>query len=59
MRTLTFHARIIPIYLDKPPDTVALDTGVNIGISRAALNVMYIEAYKATLDAIPILITLR
>jgi hypothetical protein len=46
-----FPRRIVPIYLDKPPDTVALDNGVNIGISRATLG-MSVENYKATLDRI-------
>ena len=47
----SFPRRIVPIYLDKPPDTIGSDTGVNIGISRATLS-MSVEAYKVTLEAI-------
>jgi hypothetical protein len=46
-----FPRRIVPIYLEKPPDAIAGDEGINIGISRTTLN-MSLEAYKATLDSI-------
>jgi hypothetical protein len=42
---------IVPIYLEKPPDTVAAEEGINIGISRATLN-LTVEAYKATIQNI-------
>ncbi|HEX4748375.1 MAG TPA: toll/interleukin-1 receptor domain-containing protein [Bryobacteraceae bacterium] len=32
-----FRRRVVPIYLEKPPDVLAEDEGVNIGISRTTL----------------------
>ena len=46
-----FPRRIVPIYLDKPPDAIATDNGVNVGISRATLS-MSVEEYTATLETI-------
>ncbi len=46
-----FPRRIVPLYLDKPPDAIATDNGINVGISRATLS-MSLEEYKATLDAV-------
>jgi transcriptional antiterminator Rof (Rho-off) len=46
-----FPRRIVPIYLDKPPDAIASDHGVNVGISRATLS-MSVEEYRATLENI-------
>jgi hypothetical protein len=50
-RSPDFPRRIVPIYLDKPPDAIAADAGVNVGISRATLS-MSVEEYKATLETI-------
>jgi hypothetical protein len=46
-----FPRRIVPIYLGKPPAAIAEHEGINIGISRATLN-MTLEEYKATLQNI-------
>ena len=43
--------RIVPVYLERPPDTIAGEEGINIGISRATLN-MTLEEYRATLENI-------
>lgn len=46
-----FPRRIVPMFLDKPPDPIAADNGVNIGISRATLN-LSVDDYNATLKKI-------
>jgi hypothetical protein len=46
-----FPRRIVPIYLDKPPDAIAADNGINVGISRVTLS-MSVEEYRATLETI-------
>ena len=38
-----FPRRITPIYLEKPPDAVADKQGINIGISRATMNMSVAE----------------
>jgi len=43
-----FKRRIVPIYLDSPPDTLADTEGINIGISRSTLAVTLAE-YEAGL----------
>ena len=43
-----FRRRIVPIYLDKPPDVLAEDEGVNIGISRDTLSLSF-EDYESAL----------
>ena len=43
-----FKRRIIPIYVDGPPDTLSDMEGINIGISRSTL-AMTFEEYEATL----------
>jgi|GEM_PF-3888221 len=43
-----FRRRIVPIYLEKPPDVLAEDEGVNIGISRSTLALTF-EEYEAGL----------
>ena len=40
--------RIVPIYLEKPPDAIEAKQGISIGISRDTLN-MTLETYRATL----------
>lgn len=46
-----FPRRVVPIYLDKPPDAIAADNGVNVGISRGTL-ALSLDEYKATLEKI-------
>jgi hypothetical protein len=46
-----FPRRIVPIYLEKPPDAVVEKQGVNIGISRTTLN-MTVPQYTAGLQTI-------
>jgi TIR domain len=46
-----FPRRIVPIYLGKPPETVADKQGINLGISRTTMNLTMAE-YEATLQAI-------
>jgi hypothetical protein len=41
--------RIVPIYLDTPPDILAGNEGINIGISRATLE-LSLEEYSASLE---------
>jgi hypothetical protein len=41
-----YPRRIVPIYLAKPPDSIAADQGLNIGISRAKLE-KTVEEYEA------------
>jgi hypothetical protein len=41
--------RIVPIYLDTPPDTIAGNEGINIGISRATLS-LSLEEYAESLQ---------
>jgi hypothetical protein len=43
-----FRRRVVPIYLEKPPDVLAEDEGVNIGISRSTLALTF-EEYEASL----------
>jgi hypothetical protein len=43
-----FPRRIVPIYIDKPPDLLASTEGINIGISRAILNDP-LQVYEARL----------
>ena len=43
-----FRRRVVPIYLEKPPDVLAEDEGVNIGISRTTL-ALTPEEYEASL----------
>jgi TIR domain-containing protein len=43
-----FPRRIVPVYLDKPPDILAEDEGVNIGISRSTLASTF-EEYESGL----------
>ncbi len=43
-----FRRRVVPIYLEKPPDVLAEDEGVNIGISRSTL-ALTLEEYEASL----------
>lgn len=43
-----FRRRVVPVYLEKPPDVLAEDEGVNIGISRDTL-AMTPEEYEASL----------
>ena len=45
----SFHRRIIPIYVDRPPDALSDTEGINIGISRSTL-AMTFEEYEATLS---------
>lgn len=44
-----FRRRIVPVYLEKPPDVLAEDEGVNIGISRDMLSATF-EEYEANLS---------
>jgi hypothetical protein len=46
-----FPRLIVPIYLEKPPDTAADKQGINIGISRTTMN-MTLTEYKAKLQTI-------
>jgi hypothetical protein len=46
-----FPRRIVPVYMVNPPDAVKEREGIDIGISRATLN-MTVEAYKAELNDI-------
>ena len=46
-----FPRRIVPIYFEKPPDSVKGQEGINIGISRETLN-MTTEAYTEALKNI-------
>jgi hypothetical protein len=46
-----FPHLIVPIYLEKPPDSAADKQGINIGISRSTMN-MTLTEYKATLQTI-------
>jgi hypothetical protein len=46
-----FPRLIVPIYLEQPPDTAADKQGINIGISRATMN-MTVTDYKARLQTI-------
>jgi hypothetical protein len=41
--------RIVPIYLDTPPDILSGNEGINIGISRATLE-LSLEEYSASLN---------
>jgi hypothetical protein len=43
-----FPRRIVPIYLEKPPDILAENEGINIGISRSTLSLTF-EEYEAGL----------
>lgn len=43
-----FRRRIVPVYLEKPPDVLAEDEGVNIGISRSTLSLTF-EEYESQL----------
>jgi hypothetical protein len=44
-----FRRRIVPVYLEKPPDVLAEDEGVNISISRKTLDLSF-EEYEASLN---------
>jgi len=46
-----FPRRIVPIYLEKPPDSIAADQGLNIGISRETLE-KTVDEYEAELKII-------
>jgi hypothetical protein len=46
-----FPRLIVPIYLEKPPDTAADKQGINIGITRTTMN-LTVSEYKTTLETI-------
>ncbi len=43
-----FRRRVVPVYLEKPPDVLAEDEGVNVGISRDTLSMTF-EEYESSL----------
>jgi len=46
---LEFPRRIVPIYLEKPPDILSSNEGIKIGISQATLSLSF-EEYEASLN---------